>query len=351
MGYYRGRTPGRLQAIYNLKILILLPKITIITPSYNQGQFIEETIQSVIGQGYLNLEYIIIDGGSTDNTVDVIKKYERDITYWVSEKDSGQSNAINKGLKIATGDIINWVNSDDALMPDALNTVAQRFNEHPDAIMIHGRIKYFGASSYYSRNYSEEDLSTRYAAHICMPQPACFFKKQLIDEQGLLDESLHFSMDTDLYMRAGLHYPILQVNDVFAKFRLHADSKSVSSFNKTFLDDNRRIFSKVLRTLKADKEVEEMKKLDLFIEPATLYRPASKAFDTHKLLFYFLEHRLLTLHNRGDRQTFKKIFKYLLNSYPVKLLSSAKLLLYRVSLSLPPAFLHSLGRLRNKSIV
>ena len=89
------------------------PKITIITPSYNQGQFIEETILSVINQGYPNLEYIIMDGGSTDNTVEVIKKYSDHINYWVSEKDKGQSNAINKGLHRATGDIINWLNSDD----------------------------------------------------------------------------------------------------------------------------------------------------------------------------------------------------------------------------------------------
>src|ERR1051325_4216859 len=104
-----------------------LPLITIITPSYNQGQFIEETILSIINQDYPRLEFIIIDGGSTDNTVDIIKKYADRITYWVSEKDKGQSNAINKGLHKATGDIINWINSDDQLMPGALTAVAKHF--------------------------------------------------------------------------------------------------------------------------------------------------------------------------------------------------------------------------------
>ncbi|MEI9912662.1 MAG: glycosyltransferase family 2 protein [Bacteroidota bacterium] len=109
----------------------LLPGITIITPSFNQGRFIEETILSVIEQGYPNLEYIIMDGGSKDETVEVIKKYNSRISYWVSEKDNGQSDAINKGLHKATGDIINWINSDDQLVPGSLWIIAQHFIDNP----------------------------------------------------------------------------------------------------------------------------------------------------------------------------------------------------------------------------
>src|SRR5690606_10615120 len=105
-----------------------LPKISIVTPSYNQGQFIEETILSIISQNYPNLEYIIIDGGSTDNTVDIIKKYENHLKYWVSEADKGQADAINKGLQHCTGDIFNWINSDDYLESNSLFTIANAYN-------------------------------------------------------------------------------------------------------------------------------------------------------------------------------------------------------------------------------
>ena len=106
------------------------PKITIITPSFNQGQYIEQTIRSVLLQSYTNLEYIVIDGGSTDNTIEIIEKYSDFITYWVSEKDNGQSHAINKGLKQATGDVFNWLNSDDYYLPNALLTVGKYFAQN-----------------------------------------------------------------------------------------------------------------------------------------------------------------------------------------------------------------------------
>lgn len=328
----------------------MLPKITIITPSYNQGQYIEETILSVINQDYPDLEYIIIDGGSTDDTVDIIKKYSDRITYWVSEKDRGQTNAINKGLQRATGEIINWLNSDDQLMPGALQKVANYFIENPGAVIVHGRIEYFGETKkYYSVNIPPKDLATRYVAHICMPQPAAFFRRKLIEEQGCLDETLHFSMDADLYVRAGLHYSMLQVNDVFAKFRLHKQSKSVSSFSKTFLEDNRKIFSRTLATLQAQKAITEIKNLQLYAESAYLYKPTRKEFDQQKLVFYFLQHRMYTLYFHGERQEFRKLFSHLLKFHRRMLLSSRKLVIYRLLIFLPRGFLHSLTKWKNRS--
>ena len=114
------------------------PKITVVTPSYNQGQFIEATIQSVIGQQYPNLEYIVCDGGSTDETVEILKKYTDKITGWCSEKDQGQSDAINKGMRRATGDIVCWINSDDVLLPGTLHTVAKFYHDHPDTDFANG---------------------------------------------------------------------------------------------------------------------------------------------------------------------------------------------------------------------
>lgn len=326
------------------------PRITIITPSYNQGRFIEETILSVLSQEYPNLEYIIMDGGSTDNTVEIIKKYADRISYWVSEKDSGQSNAINKGLRMATGEIINWLNSDDLLQPGALAAMAKYFTANPEAIIVHGRIEYFGnTKNYYSVNLPAKDLETRYAAHICMPQPAAFFRKKLIDEQGLLDESLHFSMDTDLFMRAGLHYSLVQVEDVIAKFRLHGDSKSVSAFSKTFLSDNKKIFSRVVSTLGDEKAIAELKEIQLFDEPAYLYNKTQKKFDSKKLVFYFLQHRMSTLYYQGDRKEFKRLFRHLLRKHTSMLFSSYKLILYRIFIFFPSHFFHSLTKLKDKA--
>ncbi|MET0463960.1 MAG: glycosyltransferase family 2 protein [Chitinophagaceae bacterium] len=323
-----------------------LPKITIITPSFNQGQYIEDTILSIIEQNYPNLEYIIIDGGSTDETVSVIEKYSDRISYWVSEKDKGQSDAINKGFRMATGDIINWINSDDQLMPGSLHAIAAYFNKHKDVILVHGRIAYFGEgiSSFTSKNLPAGDLEKRYVAHICMPQPASFYRRQLLNEQGLLDETLHFSMDTDLFVRAGLHYKILQVEDVFARFRLHAASKSVSGFSKKFLTDNQIIFSRVLATLEASPQIGKMKQLGLFVAPAYLYHKPAKHFDANLLLFFFLEHRLRTLYFQGERNEFRKLFKFIVRHYPGKTLTAGKLLIYRLLLFLPSTTLHRVSR-------
>ena len=118
---------------------VLWPKISVVTPSYNQGQFIEQTIRSVLLQGYPNLEFIIIDGGSDDNTLEIIRKYENWLTYWVSEPDRGQSHAINKGIRRATGEILLWLNSDDLVLPDAFNTVVSKFVENPEVRLIIGQ--------------------------------------------------------------------------------------------------------------------------------------------------------------------------------------------------------------------
>lgn len=328
----------------------LLPKITVITPSYNQGQYIEETILSIINQDYPNLEYIIMDGGSTDNTVEIIKKYQDRITYWVSEKDTGQSNAINKGLRKATGDIINWINSDDQLQPGALSAVAKHFMANPDAVIVHGRIEYFGETkNYYSSNLPQQDLTIKYVSHICMPQPASFFHRKLIDEQGYLDESLHFSMDTDLFMRAGLHYRLVQVEDVIARFRLHVNSKSVSAFSKTFLSDNKKIFSRVLATIGDQKAIDEMKKIGLYEEPNYLYNKPSGEFDTSRMIFYFLQHRLSTLYYHGEKKEFKRIFSHLLKNHTSMVRSSHKLILYRVFLFFPSKFFHSLTKIKDRT--
>lgn len=189
--------------------ILELPRISIITPSYNQGNFIEETIQSVLSQNYPNLEYIIIDGGSTDNTVEIIKKYESKITYWVSERDRGQTHAINKGLARATGDIIAYLNSDDYYLPDTLFKVANYFRQHPETDLLHGRCRYVNEQNekigeqFGSITQFEEivDLWGVWWRKQQFVQPEVFWSRRISDRIGAFNESLYYVMDYEYWCR------------------------------------------------------------------------------------------------------------------------------------------------------
>ena len=234
------------------------PKISIITPSFNQGKYIEQTIRSVIEQHYPNLEYIIIDGGSSDNSVEIIKKYQSKITYWTSEKDTGQSHAINKGLKHATGDIVAWLCSDDLYLPGALHKVASVFHENPNTVMIHGGSILFGNGRKEIIKIADKtDLWLRYFSVIPFPQPSSFFRKKLIDEQGFLREDLHFAMDYELLIRAALHYNITSMDEIVSRYRLHKESKTVAKL-ESFAQEWISVFSKFIRSVEVETPYAEM---------------------------------------------------------------------------------------------
>ncbi len=228
------------------KCTMQFPKITIITPSYNQGQYLEQTILSIISQGYENLEYIIIDGGSTDNSVDIIKKYEDKISYWVSEKDNGQSDAIQKGLSKATGDIFNWINSDDYLEPNALAIIADEFIQNPTKKIICGYTHCFydedGSESHtYKMGIKKTVIET--IMNVEMNQPGSFYNLHAVRELGGLNESLRYVFDGELWFRFLCKYGLQAVgftNELIAHFRLHKTSKSVGDgffeFYKEFLN-------------------------------------------------------------------------------------------------------------------
>ncbi|QXP80757.1 glycosyltransferase [Winogradskyella sp. HaHa_3_26] len=206
-------------------------KISIVTPTYNQGQYIEETIKSVLDQNYPNLEFIIMDGGSTDNTVEVIKKYEEHLTYWVSEPDKGQANAINKGLKRCTGEIFNWLNSDDYLAPNALLNIAKAFSE-PNTSAVAGRTTYF-EDGVYQEPEQLSNLSPRglmfWEEGTVFVQPGLWLLRENIEAVGGLDESLHYSFDTDMIIRYLSVYPnVRYIKNDLVFFRLHDESKTVS---------------------------------------------------------------------------------------------------------------------------
>jgi len=208
------------------------PRISIVTPSFNQGQFIEETIRSVLLQGYPNLEYIIIDGGSKDESVEIIRKYEPWLTYWVSEPDRGQSHAINKGLAHCTGDVFNWINSDDMLFPHALREVAVAWSTRPDAI-IAGSLETINPDgtrkTVHQRNIALQnflDKEERRRSGMQWNQPASFLPLRWVRKVGGVNEGLMFTMDGFLMMALLEHCEIQYVPKVLSCFRLHAASKT-----------------------------------------------------------------------------------------------------------------------------
>lgn len=203
------------------------PKITLVTPSYNQGRYIEETIKSIIDQQYPNLEYFVVDGGSTDESVSIIRKYSEHIQWWVSEKDGGQTDAINKGFKRATGEIVNWINSDDILYPDALFHVAQTFMAHPEAGFVYGKTQRFdGSGRVELMQHDETDLPLKYYYYFPYGQQACFYKRSILEKVDYMNEVLHFSMDYDLFVRLHLHAKTIKTDVVIGGFRDHEASKS-----------------------------------------------------------------------------------------------------------------------------
>ena len=217
------------------------PGITIVTPSYNQGQFLEETIRSILLQGYPNLEYFIFDGASTDNSVEVIKKYAPWISYWVSEPDSGQSDAISRGLKRGTGQVATWINSDDVLCKDALVTHASRM-AFDDNVVYAGICIYIDIESrplrtHQGRIHSLEDLlriKTVWRTGGNLVQPETIFPLKLALEVGGINKNLHDAMDYEFWGKLLLAGARIQYTDIpFGMLRLHAMQKTANGLRTT----------------------------------------------------------------------------------------------------------------------
>ena len=211
------------------------PKISVITPSFNQGKFIEQTILSVLSQGYSNLEYIIMDGGSTDNTVEIIKKYEGRITYWQSKKDNGQAAAINEGFSRSTGDILCWLNSDDTYKPAILEKMANLFSDISSAEIMFGNCLHFHSNSNKTRGSDVVKRHSRFELSLCdyIIQPSSFFTKPAWQSTGPLNESLNFTFDWEWFIRAqkaGVRFTAVQ--EYLSNYRIHDAHKSGLGGNK-----------------------------------------------------------------------------------------------------------------------
>lgn len=217
-----------------------LPKISVITPSYNQAKFIEQTIRSVLLQGYPNLEYIVIDGGSSDGSYEIIRKYAPWLAYWVSEPDRGQSHAINKGFKRATGEALCWLNSDDYYLPDTLLTVGRLLARGTGSYALTGhclKVYQDGRPAVkLEGRYENRRRLLQFWKGYQMHQPATFWRREVFEKVGWLDEELHMIMDFDYWVRISEHFDFVNVDRALVCCNYHAEAKTGDGYKQYHAD-------------------------------------------------------------------------------------------------------------------
>jgi glycosyltransferase involved in cell wall biosynthesis len=205
-----------------------LPLVSIVTPSYNQAQFLETTIRSVLDQVYPNLEYMVVDGGSTDGSLEIIRKYADRLAWWVSERDRGQTDAINKGFARARGKILAWLNSDDTFEPRAVAEVVTFLQAHPDVGMVYGDANFIDEQGQVIGRFParQTDYRRLRRGYVHIPQQAAFFRGDLWQQVSPLDPTFYFAMDYDLWVRLAKIAPLAYHPRLWANFRLHGSGKT-----------------------------------------------------------------------------------------------------------------------------
>ena len=214
------------------------PKISIVTPSYNQGQFLEASIRSVLDQSYPNIEYIAVDGGSKDSSAEILKKYERHFAWWVSEKDKGHAEALNKGFAHATGEILAWLNSDDIYLPNAVAEAVAVLQAHPEVGMVYGDADLIDNSGARVGQFAsrQTDYRRMLRGSVHIPQATTFFRADLWRQVGPLDLSLFFSFDYDWWVKIAKVSQVLYVPKRWAQFRIHDDGKTLVNDDRCYPD-------------------------------------------------------------------------------------------------------------------
>ncbi len=205
--------------------------VSIVTPSYNQGKYLERTMQSVFAQNYPHIEYIVIDGGSKDGSLEIIKKYKKKISFWVSEKDQGQTDAINNGFSHAKGEIYAWLNSDDTYLPNAVSEAVELFRKHQELGLVYGDTNYIDENDRIIGKFPSAltDLEHLKRGYVHIPQQAAFFRAELWKRAAPLDPSFFFAMDYDLWVRLAKISQLKYKPSTWANFRLHSDGKTIDA--------------------------------------------------------------------------------------------------------------------------
>jgi len=250
--------------------------VSIVTPSFNQGKYIKQTIDSVLSQEIPDLEYWVIDGGSTDETVDILRSYG-DRLRWISEPDNGQTQAINKGWGLTRGDFISWLNADDLLAPGSIQRAVEFLQSNPVVGGVYGDCTYISdtgdpIAAYPARPYQFDTLVIETENFI--PQPGTFLRRKVVELAGGLDESLHYVMDFDLWLRMGLHAPMMYLPGTVAYTRLHPQAKTLKAMDG-FADDYLRTYHKLFEQPNLPERLKNQER-----------RILSRAY-THSASFYF----------------------------------------------------------------
>jgi glycosyltransferase involved in cell wall biosynthesis len=240
------------------------PFFSVITPSFNQGQFIEQTIRSVLAQDYPYFEHLVFDGKSSDNTIEILQRFHH--LRWTSEKDAGQSAALNKGFQLAKGEIIAWINSDDWYEPGAFASIGKFFSENPDKNVVMGNCNCIGANGeklcvVVNKERGMEQLRRYWKAKSIPTQPAVFFRRKLLEEVGLLDENLHYGMDYDLWLRLARRHRFFHIDQVVANYRFHKNSKGGDGDWKKFMPEWRVVYARHCQGFSANYFLARLRKL------------------------------------------------------------------------------------------
>jgi len=268
-------------------------RVSVVTPSYNQARFIEQTIRSVLEQDIPALEYFVIDGASSDGSPEIIRKYATRLAGWVSEKDSGQADAINKGLRQAQGDIVAWLNSDDFYLPGAIARAIRAFEDNPQAGLVYGNVLSVDAESkpFNLQIFAPFNLLDLMSFHI-ISQPAVFIRRSVLEQAGLLDPSYHCLLDHHLWLRMARLAPMIYIPETLAAARYHAEAKNVARAAEFGRDAFR-----LVEWMKSSADFE-----DLFAKHKTRILAGAERFDAFYLLDGGEYRQALAAYGRAWRQ-------------------------------------------------